>query len=124
MLVLLLPANLQDILKCTLTLLFSYKENRGFELGTFNATILATAMKKQSSKWSDISLAYVSDVIIMVHTFIKTALVSVCPDGDIRRALFGIMIDGLINRYEKAVDHAKFLLRVEDGGNPMTLNRK
>ena len=30
-----------------------YQGNRGFELGTFNPTILATAMKKQSTKWTD-----------------------------------------------------------------------
>lgn len=103
-------------------LLAVYNGNRGFELGTFNATILATAMKKQSSKWSNISLAYVSDVIVMVHRFIKTALQSVCPDADIRHALFGIMTDTLIVRYQKAIDHTCFLLQIEDVGTPMTLN--
>lgn len=115
-----IPHSVQDaILPWLMTV---YKENRGFELGTVNSTILATSMKKQSSKWSDISLAYLSDMIVMVHSFIKTALKSVCPDADIRRSLFRILVDGLMNRYQKAVDHAEFLLRVEDGGNPMTLN--
>lgn len=114
------PHSIQDaILPWLLTV---YNGNRGFELGTFNATILATAMKKQSTKWSDISLAYVSDVIVLVDQFIKTALQSVCPDADIRRALSSIMTDTLIGRYQKAIDHAVFLLQIEDGGTPMTLN--
>lgn len=79
-------------------------------------------MKKQSSKWSDVSLAYVSDVVVLVHNFIKSALQTVCPDAHVRRALFSIIIDDLIKRYQQALNHADFLLRVEDSGNPMTLN--
>lgn len=99
-----------------------YKENRGFELGTFNSSILATTMMEQSSKWSDISLAYVSDVIVIVHNFITTALEAVCPNDDMRHALFGIMADDLIARYQNAIDHTTFLLRVENVGMPMTMN--
>ena len=33
-----------------------FETSRGFELGAFDASILATAMKKHSSKWSSISL--------------------------------------------------------------------
>ncbi|RAR01056.1 glutamine-dependent nad(+) synthetase [Stemphylium lycopersici] len=39
-------------------LLQVFKGNQGFELGTFNASILATVMKKQSSKWEDISMGF------------------------------------------------------------------
>ena len=48
-------------------LLRVFQSNQGFELGTFNASILAPAMKKQCSKWTDISMGFVSDVIVMVH---------------------------------------------------------
>jgi hypothetical protein len=34
-----------------------YQNNQGFELGTFNVSILVTVMKRQSSKWEDISMA-------------------------------------------------------------------
>lgn len=73
-----------------------FLSNRGFELGTFNTTILATVMKKQSLKWKAVSLGFVSDVIIMVHQFIITALASVCPDKEIRRAIRNALFDGLI----------------------------
>lgn len=54
-------------------LLTVFRNNRGFELGTFNATILATVMKKQSSKWTDLSLGFVSNIIVVVHRFITNA---------------------------------------------------
>lgn len=99
-----------------------HTENRGFELGTFNASILATAMKKQSAKWHDISLAYVSDIIVLVHRFIESALESVCFDAHIRRALMSKITESLIDGYQKAIEHTEFLLKVENDGIPTTLN--
>lgn len=99
-----------------------FQGNRGFELGTFNASILATAMKKQSFKWKDISLGFVSDVIVVVHDFINTALASICSDRNVRDALNGKLSDELIKRYEKAISNTNFLLAVENSDTPMTLN--
>ncbi|CAK4033018.1 interferon-induced GTP-binding mx2 [Lecanosticta acicola] len=99
-----------------------FESNRGFELGTFNASILATVMKKQSSKWEDISTGFVSDVVVLVHKFVHTALTSICADGEICRALLNTLFDNLVQRYQKALDSAKFLVEVENGDTPMTLN--
>lgn len=99
-----------------------YKSNQGFELGTFNATILATVMTKQSSKWEDISLGSVSDVIVLVHRFIASALVSVCDNANIRNALAGQLSDELTRRYQNAMNSTKFLLKVEKSNVPMTMN--
>jgi hypothetical protein len=68
-------------------LLQVFKANQGFELGIFNASILATVMKKQSSKWEDISMGFVSDAIVLVHRFITSALISVCDDRNVRDEL-------------------------------------
>lgn len=103
-------------------LLAVFQDNRGFELGTFNASILATAMKKQCSKWTDISMGFVSDVIVMVHRFIDSALASICHDRNVREALMGKLSHELIQRYQKAIDSTKFLLQVESSDTPMTLN--
>lgn len=99
-----------------------YETNRGFELGTFDSSILATTMKKQSSKWYSISLGYVSDVIVLVHRFILTALDSICYDDTMQRSLIGILFDGLLNRYKGAIRQVEFLLQVERNGTPMTTN--
>lgn len=103
-------------------LLQVFQGNRGFELGTFNSSILATVMKKQSSKWMDISLGFVSDIIVMVHRFITTALASICSDDEIHRSLANSLFDDLIQRYQKALESTKFILEVENGDTPMTLN--
>lgn len=99
-----------------------YETSRGFELGTFDSSILATTMKKQSSKWASISLGYVSDVIVIVHRFITTALDSLCHDDSMKESLFSMLSDGLLSRYRKAIGHVEFLLAVERNGTPMTTN--
>lgn len=99
-----------------------FQGNRGFEMGTFNPSILPTAMKKQSSKWSDISLGCVSDVVVLMHAFTTSALSSICSDRNVRDALIGKLSDELIKRYERAISNASFLLTVEKCGMPLTLN--
>nr|POE78435.1 hypothetical protein CFP56_60667 [Quercus suber] len=79
-------------------------------------------MKKQASKWQAISLGYLSDVIVLVHQFITTALQSVCPDTDVQKVLLGIMSEGLMARYEGALKHTSFLLEIENDGLPMTMD--
>ena len=99
-----------------------YADNRGFELGTFNGSILTTVMKKQSSKWKDISLGFVSDVIVLVHKFITKALGNICTDSLVCQALVNTLFDELVQRYQKAIHNANFLLEVENNDIPMTLN--
>jgi hypothetical protein len=67
------------------------KTSRGFKLGAVDASILATAIKKQSSKWFSISLGYVSDVIMLVHRFITTAIKAIVPDNSIAYSLLNVV---------------------------------
>lgn len=103
-------------------LLRVFKGNRGFELGTFNGSILATVMKKQSSKWTEISMGFVSDIIVIVHRFIVAALDSICDDRNVRDALAVKLFEQLIGRYQKAITSTNFLLQVESSDTPMTMN--
>lgn len=103
-------------------LLGVFRCNRSFELGTFSGSILATAMNKQCRKWTDISMGFVSDVIILVHVFINSAFASICSDRAVREAVTNKLSDELIKRYQKAIDSTKFLLEVEHSDTPMTLN--
>jgi hypothetical protein len=99
-----------------------YNTSRGFELGTFDASILAITMKKQSFKWSSISLGYTSDVIVLVHRFITTALRAIISDDSLTDSLFNIMLDGLQRQYKRAIEQVEFLLDIELNGTPMTMN--
>jgi hypothetical protein len=118
----------QESLSCPLHgetkdwLLQVFRGNQGFELGTFNASILAMVMKKQSYKWEEISMGFVSDAIVLVHRFITSALVSICDDHNVRDALAGKLSDELTRRYQNAIACAGFLLKVEKSNTPMTLN--
>ena len=97
-----------------------YESSRGFELGTFDASILATKMKNQSSKWTGISLGYVSDVIVIVHRFTCKALDVTCHDEAMKVTLMSVLFDGFHCRHQKAVQRVNFLLEVERSGTPLT----
>lgn len=99
-----------------------YETSRGFELGTFDASILATTMKKQSSKWIDISLGYVSDVIVLVHRFITTAITAIVSDDLMACSLLDILQDQLQHQYKRAIEQVNFLLQIELSGTPLTTN--
>jgi hypothetical protein len=79
-------------------------------------------MKKQSSKWEDISMGSVSDAIVLVHRFITSALQSICDDRSVRDALAAKLTDELATRYQNAMACAVFLLKVERSDTPMTMN--
>lgn len=81
--------------------------------------MLPCTFKEQASKWRAITLAHASNAILIVHHFIQRALESSCPDDAVRGALWNFLLyghddhDGLLQRYERAMDHAEFLLSVE-----------
>ncbi len=99
-----------------------YTTSRGFELGTFDSSLLAMAMKAQSSKWNAVALAYIADVVNMAHTFVVNLLRLVCPDPQVREGLMSILMNHLMAKYQAAFDSGRFLLRVERLGTPVTLN--
>jgi hypothetical protein len=99
-----------------------YKTSRGFELGTFDSSLLAMTMKTQSSNWEAIALGYIKDVISMAHMFIKVLLGLVCPDRRVQDGLHAVLMDELFAKYQEALDHVRFLLHVERYGTPATLN--
>ena len=99
-----------------------YKSSRGFELGTFDASLLPIIWKKQSANWDDLALGYVSDVVALVNNFILTLIGTICDDERVKSALMSILMDGLIERYKKSINQARFILQVERLGTPLTAN--
>ncbi|CRL24314.1 Interferon-induced Mx protein [Penicillium camemberti] len=100
-----------------------YRASRGFEVGTFQTSLLCTIMNRQAGKWTDFSLGYVSDVIDIMHTFMLKVLEVICPDEQIRDKLVSVLTDELSKRYRKAMKQARLVLDVERM-NIMTLNDK
>ncbi|MCJ1386401.1 hypothetical protein MMC17_009527 [Xylographa soralifera] len=99
-----------------------YRTSRGFELGTFDSSLLAITMKSQSSKWNGLALGYISDIVTIAHSFIFDLLRLLCPNERVRSGLISVLMDELVERYKKAFDQIKFILHVERTGTPMTLN--
>lgn len=99
-----------------------YRDARGFEIGTFNHVLLATLMKKQSSKWSTIVHGYISDIVTVVHRFIQKALLVSCGDIKISTNVLALLMEDLLDRYHRAFSAAEFLLKIEREGTPMTMN--
>lgn len=99
-----------------------YTTSRGFELGTFGGSLLATTIKTQSSNWVDLAVGYISDVVSMAHTFILTLLDRICPNSRVCDGIVSVMLEPLRLMYKRAIDHTDFLLEVERMGTPTTLN--
>ena len=99
-----------------------YKGSRGFELGTFDASLLPIIWKKQSANWDDLALGYVSDVVALVHNFTIALIEAICEDDRVQSALMAMLTDGLIECYKKSLDHAKFIIHEERLGTPLTAN--
>lgn len=84
--------------------------------------MLPMVVKEQSKKWKDLTLAHVSNVILVVHRFIYMALKEACPDDKVRDRLQSFIRDDLIDCYRRSMDHAELLLRIECEGKAITCN--
>lgn len=100
----------------------TYRKSRGFELGTFDPSLLSIVFQQQSKKWDHLALGYISNVIRVVHSFTIDLLSALCPDERVRSSLWTLIADELLVRYEKAMSHTRFILRVERKGTPLTTN--
>lgn len=76
-----------------------YRESRGFELGTFNWSILSSVLKKQSAKWPSLAEGYICDIISMVHNFTSKALNISSGDQKLGQNILSFLMDDLIEKY-------------------------
>ncbi|MCJ1427087.1 hypothetical protein MMC29_004990 [Sticta canariensis] len=72
--------------------------------------------------WDDLALGYISDVMVIVHSFISCLLQAISPDKRVLKELTSVLMEELVTRYLKATDQVKFVLRVERAGTPLTIN--
>jgi len=99
-----------------------HKTSRGFELGTFQASILPNAMKTQSVNWEKLAMGYVSDVIVLVHNFVTDLLKEVCLDEQVRETLHAVLLEGLMEFYNKSISFTNLILTVERAEVPSTMD--
>lgn len=99
-----------------------YHDSRGFELGTFDATILSVVLKQQAANWDCLTHGYISDIIAMVHNFIIEVLQQVAPSRRVSDGIKSLLLDDLTKMYRDAINHTQFLLDIELRGTPATYN--
>jgi hypothetical protein len=99
-----------------------YRESRGFELGTFDASILSVTLKEQAAGWRDLALGYISDVIALVHGFVVDVLRRIAPTRRMSDGIKSLLLENLTEMYRRALEHTNFLLSVELDGTPATYN--
>lgn len=99
-----------------------FRKARGFGLGTIGPSILPTLWQGQSKNWEGLTLAYVSDVVFFVHDFTYKALAHVCHDERVRASLWSLLQEPLLEQYQKAMEHIKFIIQVERFGTTQTIN--
>lgn len=99
-----------------------YLRSRGYELGTFDASLLGLTMKEQAAKWRDLAQGYVNDIILLVHTFFLKVLERLALNQRVRNGIKDLLGEEMRQKYTAAISHAEFLLKVELEGNPATLN--
>lgn len=100
-----------------------HDRSRGFELGTFDPVIVASAMREQTKNWQAISSGFVSDIAVITHLFITKALDCLCSDDRLKDELYHMLYEELEARYKKAIEQVAFILAVELKGTPMTQNK-
>ena len=99
-----------------------YQDSRGFELGMFDTSLLPVVWKQQSANWDGIAVGFVNDIVCAVHKFISALILVVCNDDRVHSALMSTLMDGLIDRYSKSINHTKFIISVEKDGTLLTMN--
>lgn len=99
-----------------------YRSSRGFELETFDPSLLAITMREQSQRWNVIARGYISDTVTIVHNFVVELLHLVCSDTRVHNGLSFLLMDGLLDRYKKAIAQVEYILSVERSKKPATQN--
>ena len=100
----------------------AYNSSRGFELGAFDASLFPVVWKKQSANWYALAVGLINDIVCLVHHYISLLILGVCQDRRVHSALMSTLMDDLIDRYRKSMDHAKFIVSVEKDGTLLTMN--
>lgn len=99
-----------------------HRKNRGFELGSFDCSLLVMTMQHQARKWKALAKGYISDMIAIVHTLVLDLLDHVVPDKNLLGNLMSVLSEQLQAKYLRAMEQTDFLLKIELEGTPATYN--
>ncbi|KAK1533065.1 interferon-induced GTP-binding protein Mx1 [Colletotrichum costaricense] len=103
---------------------FLFHRSRTAEIGSFPGSLLAQTFKEQTQRWAPLVLKHVSQVIVVIHKFIRITLQRKCEGNSNTFEMLHdhLLLPKLRAAYQRALDHAQFLLEVELSGQPYTMN--
>ena len=99
-----------------------YRQSRGFELGTFNPSILPNIFGKVTCNWELLTMQYLESAVKIVHGFSRQALRFYIPDEKVSSELWAVLLDDFRAQYSRAREQLQFLLASERSGTLMTTN--
>ncbi|KAI1475447.1 P-loop containing nucleoside triphosphate hydrolase protein [Daldinia eschscholtzii] len=99
-----------------------YSDYCGGALGVFKNTILPPLFRNQTRKWTKLTLDHVSNVILVIHDFVYSALRRSCPDTHVLQALWEFHKQGFLDCYRRTIKHAELLLHVKCEGDVVVTN--
>lgn len=80
-------------------------------------------LSNNPKKWVPLALSHVSQIITLLHDFIYCLLDEICAEEQTRDRLWEVWLaESLMDIYRKAMDRTRFLLELERGIMPSTLN--
>lgn len=98
-----------------------YVGSRG--LATLGDCMLATTLPQQSASWDALGAGYISDVIVIMHTFFENGLAHVCKDDLVREGIKSLTRPMLLACYEKTIHEVQRTLHAERHATPSTQNK-
>ena len=99
-----------------------YHRSKGFEIGTFNPSLLPALYHEQIKNWRYYTLDHMNKVLKAIHSFIRQLLEFVCSDHQICERIWAVLSPHVVDSYKRALEHVTLLLQVEEAGNMRTLN--
>jgi hypothetical protein len=89
----------------------------------FSSSLLPVTFKEQAKRWGGIVHTHLGMVIMTVHRFMKKLLELVVDERGVREEIWEtLLMDKLIEAYQNALKHAKFVVDIELNSRPMTNN--
>lgn len=80
------------------------------------------AFQAQATSWDEAATRHVKGAVLVIHRFLYTLLEVLVEDQRMREELWSSLQDDLLKGYRRACDHAKFVIKTELNGRPVTYN--
>ncbi|KAI1342683.1 hypothetical protein F5Y15DRAFT_413190 [Xylariaceae sp. FL0016] len=101
----------------------TYEAKRDPQTGSFGPTVFETLCFERREIWEPLTLLYTSKAIAIVHEYSSCLMEQLCQDQYLKGRIWKRLTGRLCEAYRRAMDHARFLLRVERRRYPSAFDK-